>query len=321
MILLTGGTGFVGRHLTSQFVTDGRRVRVLSRAPGRVPLPDAVSWARGDLAEPAALQAALRDVRTVVHAAALLAGGPTPGAAFERVNARGTETLARVARDAGVRQFIHISSAAIYGEGPIATPHSEDSTLCPGTLYQRSKLLAEHALTAALDGSDVHWTILRPPELYGPDRPQTIAFFRAVARRRLWLHGPARAIVQPTHVADLIAAVRLVIDRDDLRREVINIGGSQILEFRDFISLIGVRVGNVPLQLSAPPWTRPLAGLASQAWAAVGKPPAILTRLSRAWTNRALNIEKARSLLGFEPVALEWGLDQTVSDMRRNGLL
>ena len=319
MILLTGGTGFVGRHLARQFVADGRQVRVLSRTPPA--LPDTVSWTQGDLTDPASLRVALRDVRTVVHAAAMLAGGPTPDAAFERVNAGGTKYLASAAREMSVRQFIHISSAAIYGDGTTAAPHLEDDALCPNTPYQRSKLSAERALAASLQGCEVRWTIVRPPDLYGPDRPQTIAFFREVAHRRLWLHGPARVLVHPTHITDLVTAVRLVIDRDDLQGQVINVGCAHPIEFRELISLIGARVGHTPAQLSAPRWSRPLAALALNAWAAGGKPPAVLARLSRAWINRAVSIEKARRLLGFQPLTLESGLDQTVAELRRRALL
>jgi nucleoside-diphosphate-sugar epimerase len=321
VILLTGGTGFAGRHLALEFVAAGRQVRVLSRTPGRVILPDAVSWAQGDLTDPDSLREALCDVDTVVHAGAVLRDGLTPDIALERVNTGGTEALARVARDMGVRRFVHISSAGVYGDGRTASPHRESDTPVPGTPYERSKLSAEQALIATLEGSKVHWTILRPQGLYGPDRPATAAFFRMVAQKRFWLHGPAHVIVHPTHIADLTVAVRLVLDRNDLHHEVINIGGARSLEFQELISLIGVCVGRVPFQLSIPRWTRPLAALASQAWAAAGKPPALFARFSRAWVNRAVSIENARRLLGFAPVALEWGLDRTAAELRRQGLL
>lgn len=321
MILLTGGTGFVGRHLVSQFVADNRRVRVLSRTPSTVSPTDSVSWALGDLADATSLRAALRDVRTVVHAAAALPGGLTPDADFERVNAVGTETLATAARQMGVRQFIHIGSAGVYGDGFTATPHRETDAPDPGTPYELSKLSAEGALASALEGSNVQWLILRPQGLYGHDRPATAAFFRMVARTKFWFHGSTRVLVHPTHVADLVAAVQLVVDRDDLQREVINIGGARPVEFPELISLIGANVGHTPFQFSVPRWTRPLAAMASQAWAAVGKPPSFLARLSRACVNRAVNTEKACRLLGFAPVALEWGLDQTAAELRQKGLL
>ncbi len=294
---------------------------MLSRTLGRVTLPDAVSWVQGDLTDPASLKAALRDVRVVVHTAALLPGGQIPNAEFERVNAGGTESLARAARDMGIQQFIHIGSAGVYGDGRTASPHQESGITAPSTPYEKSKLSSEQALTAALEGSRIHWTILRPQGLYGPDRPATAAFFRMVAQKKLWLHGPAHVVVHPTHIADLAAAVGLVLDRNDLQREVINIGGARALEYHELISLTGARVGHVPFQLCAPPWISQIAALTSRALAAVGKPPALLARLSHTWVNRGVSIEKARRLLGFEPLSLESGLDQTAAELSRRGLI
>lgn len=321
MILLTGGTGFVGRHLTAQFLADNRRVRVLSRDPGRCRAAEGLACVKGDIIDGVALRAALRDVRTVVHAAAVLPGGATREPDFEDVNARGTGVLARAAREMGVRRFVHVGSAGVYGDGRIKEPHRECDEPNASTPYERSKLSAERALASVLEGSDVKWTILRPQGLYGHDRPATAEFFRAVARRRLWFHGPVRVLVHPTHIADLVSAVRLVLDRDDLHAEVINVAGDRALEYRELISLVGRCVGHEPLQLCAPRWIRSLARLSSRAWGTLGSPPEMLARLSRESINRTVSIEKARRLLGFVPMELEQGIDQTAKELRRAGSL
>ena len=282
MILLTGGTGFVGRHLSRQLVSDGLSVRVLSRAPGCVPLPESIQWCPGDLSDEASLRAALEGIDAVVHAGAALGVAPD----LERVNAGGTEALARAARAAGVRRFVHVSSAGVYGDGAPQTLHRESDVPAPATPYERSKLAAERALASALEGARTVWTILRPPGLYGADRPATAALFRDVARKRIWLHGPTRVVVHPTHVSDLVAAIRIVLARDDLQGEVFNIGGERALEHSELIALIGARVGRTPLQLRA---------------------PALRT------VHRAVDISKARRVLGYAPMTLEAGLDQTAA--------
>jgi nucleoside-diphosphate-sugar epimerase len=221
----------------------------------------------------------------------------------------------------GARRLVHISSAGVYGDGATANPHAEDDAPRPVTAYQRSKLASERALVAALEGAPTQWTILRPSLVYAPDSPATAALFREVARRRLWLHGPARALMRPAHVADLVRAVLLVIDRDDLGHEVINIGGARSVDFRELISMIGERVGRSPIQLSAPRWIRRPADVATRAWRSAGQPPALLLRLAREWINASVSIDKARRLLGFEPVPLEWGLDQTAMELRLAGAL
>ena len=316
MILLTGGTGFVGRHLVQQFTIDARPLRVLSRTPGRITLPGTISWAAGDLRDAPSLHAALRGVDTVVHAAAVLPGSARTDSDLDAVNAAGTAAIARAAREMGVARFVQISSAGVYGDGGTAAPHRESDAPSPGNAYERSKLAAERALAASLADSRVSWTILRPQGLYAGDRPATAALFRKVATQRVWVHGSARVMVHPTYIADLVAAVALVIDRADLHSEVINIGGSRALELRDLIAMIGTQMEHTPRQVVLPRAAGRLAALLVRGWTAFGTPPAPLARQAREWINRAVNIDKARQLLGFTPVALEWGLDQTAAQLR-----
>jgi nucleoside-diphosphate-sugar epimerase len=316
VILLTGGTGFVGRHLVQQLMLGSRPVRVLSRTPRRVSLPEGVSWAAGDLGDERSLRAALRGIDTVVHAAAVLPGSAITDQALESVNAAGTGAIARAACEAGVMRFVHVSSAGVYGDGITAAPHRETDPPSPGNAYERSKLAAERELVAALDRSDIAWTILRPQGLYGADRPATAAQFREVATRRVWIHGAARVVVHPTHITDLATALALVIDRPELHAEVINIGGSRSLDLRELIALIGARVGHTPVQLSLPRVAGRFAALVGRVWSAFGTPPAMLMRQGRGLVNRAVSTEKAHRLLDFVPLPLESGLDQTAAQLR-----
>jgi nucleoside-diphosphate-sugar epimerase len=312
VILVTGGTGFVGRSLVPRLVSAGHGVRVLSRASGTAGLPQSVQWAQGDLTRPATIRAALLGVDTVVHAAAVVGGSDE--LLHQHVNAQGTAHLAAAAREAGVRSLIHVSSAGVYGDGTTATPHAEVDTPEPRTAYERSKLGAELALTEVLASSDVRWTILRPQGLYGPDRPATAAFFRTVARRRLWIHGPGQVIVHPTHVLDLVSAILLLLRRGDHQGEIFNIGGERAVHFRDLIEMVGRQMGRGPRQVALPALMGRWARLAQSLWP-IGT-PALLDRLGRRIVNRSVSIEKIRAQLGFEPMALEFGLGQTAAALQ-----
>lgn len=293
----------------------------MTRSPVPLGLPDAVECVAGDLTEPASLVGPLTGIRTIVHLAALVA--PPSGADhhLKAVNVRGTDALARAARTAGVARFIHVSSAGVYGEGSEAEPHRETDLPSPATPYEHSKLAAERALESVCSGSEISWSILRPTGVYGADRPATTAFFRSVARKRLWLHGPSRVLVHPTYVADLVGAIDQALCRGGLHREILNVGGERPLEFRELIRMVGARVGRRPLQLGAPAWGTTIARAAARCWRAPRRPPAALVRWSRPLVNRTVSIERARALLGFDPVALEWGLDTTAAELRRSGLL
>lgn len=311
MILVSGGTGFAGRHIVPSLAAQGKAVRVLSRRPKPALFGDGVVWVVGDLLDDHALDRALDGVETVVHAAGVVDGTAGPQGGLTRVNVLGAASLARAVRSSKVRRFLHISSAGVYGNGSQAAPHAEDDLARPVTPYERSKLDGERVVRETLGGSGIEWTILRPQGLFGPDRPDTVRLFRRVATVPVWLHGPARVLVHPTNVRDLVSAVSLVLMHGSSGGEVINIGGARALEFRDLIALIGERIGHTPAQVSAPSWLTTFAAAGARSCARLGLSAGRLERLAMPLVNRAVNIDKARRLLGFKPVPLEQGLDET----------
>jgi nucleoside-diphosphate-sugar epimerase len=295
VIAVTGGTGFIGRHLVAALLAEGRDVRVLTRSVDRARqmLPGA-ELHEADLGDEAGLRRALAGVHCVVHLAARLADG-APAASLEALNVAGTAALARAASAAGVERFIHGSSAGVYGDGYRPIPHTESDIPNPRTPYESSKLAAEAALRSALADGAVSWTIIRPTGVYGPGRPATLALYRDVATRRLWLHGPVRVLLHPSYLDDVVMGIRLVLDRDDLAGEIFNLGGERALPFQELIALVGAQMGHAPLQVSLP---------TALAW---GRSSVVC---------RVADLSKARVRLGFTPVPLADGIARTAAWVR-----
>ena len=110
MILVTGGTGFVGRALIRQLVANGQQVRTLIRPSARTPnLPRGVpvEVAVASLGDERGLRAALRGVEIVYH----LAGAEFQGARANilQIDARGTYNLSQAAAETRVRRFFYVS--------------------------------------------------------------------------------------------------------------------------------------------------------------------------------------------------------------------
>lgn len=321
MILVTGGTGFVGYHLVRRLLAEGHGVRVVTRNP---PSASAVGpeYIRGDLSDLDSLTRALNGVRTVVHLAACLEGPRVPPGDVERVNVAGTALLARCACAAGVERIVHASSAGVYGDGNREVAHREGDPANPSTPYEHSKVHSEGVLRETLEGTSTSWVVLRPAGIYGPGRPATASFFRQVQMRHAWLHSGARVIVHPTFVDDMVQAVRSALERKEAAGLVFNIAGERALPFPELVALVGVRLGRTPRQITAPRWVSMTARTWTRAAEVLGRqPPGIVARLGREILNRSLDTTQARVGLSFAPVPLEEGIDRTITWMRNEAML
>jgi nucleoside-diphosphate-sugar epimerase len=188
---LTGATGFLGMHLVRALDAAGYAVRVLARReppePGWGPVrPDVV---HGELSNPQALSALVKDAAAVVHCAGLIKAADLD--AFLAVNRDGTLRLAETARaEAPGAHFLLVSS--------LAARHPELSA------YARSKRAGE-AAAAQVFGDAL--TLVRPPAIYGPGDRATFAVFRAATLSPVLPVLAPEARVAVVHVEDAAADI------------------------------------------------------------------------------------------------------------------
>ncbi|KRE21351.1 NAD-dependent dehydratase [Bosea sp. Root483D1] len=177
-VLLTGASGFVGRHLLRDLTARGYRVRVASRGTAQE-ITGAEHVAIGDLGTPIDWQPLLDGVDHVVHSAGLAhADGAIAEERYRAVNTEATLALARAAQAAGIRRFVFLSSIRAQS-GPIASqPLTEADTPTPTDAYGRSKLAAEQGLARL----DLDWVALRPVLIYGPGVKANMAALLKLAR-------------------------------------------------------------------------------------------------------------------------------------------
>jgi nucleoside-diphosphate-sugar epimerase len=313
VILVTGGTGFVGRHLVDALLARGEAVRVLTRGTAPSQRRAGLEVAVGKFEDAESLQRAARGANIVVHLAASL---PLPGvtdAALHDFNVAATKAIADAARDNGVALFVHCSSGGVYGDGLSAAPHKESDPPHPETAYERSKLAAERAVVQSLSDTGVSWCILRPAGVYGAGRTATAAFFAEVRRRRLWVHATPNVIVHPTHVSDVVQVCVRLLDAADVRERVVNVAGQRAMRLQDYVALTASVLGVRAPQLVVPAFLgNPVARATGAAMRAARlSAPRVIDRAGRAYINRSLDTSLARQLLGFDPVDLISALRST----------
>ena len=216
-VLLTGATGFLGRHLLPELLAAGARVTCLVR-PGSDAsrLPAGVNIARGDCASGEGLSRALAGQEICIHMAALLFGLGWQD--YLRANGRAAAELGRAAQATPtLRRFVLVSSLAAAGPAadPASAPGSPDApdTPCrPVSAYGWSKLLSEEILGRALGERLV---VLRPPIIYGSGDKGLLPVFKGVARGVAVSPGLFRNFpVSVIHAADAAHAILLACGPD-----------------------------------------------------------------------------------------------------------
>ena len=194
-VLVTGGTGFVGREVVRQLCAAGHKVRLISRHPRRASTasqaaqpatpfalpPEAVG---GNVLEPASLKGAAGNCDAIVHLVGIISeiGEQT----FENVHFHATQNVLAEAKRAGVKRWIHMSAIGARPDAP--------------SRYHQTKWAAEETVRA----SGLDWTIFRPSIIYGPGD----GFISLFARISRWspvlpVMGNGRNLLQPVAVADV----------------------------------------------------------------------------------------------------------------------
>ncbi len=174
VVLVTGGSGFIGRAVQWRLLRDGMtHVRAATRRPVTDTPPGVDAVIVGGLEATTDWATALRSVDVVVHTAArvhvMRERAMDPLAEFRRVNVAGTVALGRQAAAAGVRRFVFISSIKVNGEQTLTgRPYRPEDVPAPVDPYGVSKREAEDGLRAIASETGMEVVIIRPVLVYGP---------------------------------------------------------------------------------------------------------------------------------------------------------
>lgn len=217
-VLVTGASGFLGGRLAEVLSDQGMTVRGATRLLSRARQLPRVDWVQCDLAREDQIRSALCDADTVFHCAALC-GAPGSLREYEEANLEGTMRLLRLAADAGVRNFIYVSSMSVY-----AAPRNAGSLLDETSPlderasergpYTRSKLAADQAVLdfARRHQSPAHrWPriiVLRPATIYGPGARVPLGRFQLPSSNaRPLIAGSPRIPAGLVYVDDVVDAM------------------------------------------------------------------------------------------------------------------
>lgn len=238
-VAVAGGTGLLGRAITTALLDAGHEVVVGSRRkPERDPIDPRATWTSADVTAPATLGALLQGVDAVIDAVQFPNSpieNPKKGYTFENIDLGGTRNLVDAARAAGTPLFIGLSGV---GAGEQAPYH-----------WLRFKWREEQYIAA----SGVPYTVFRPSWIYGP-RDVSLNRFLGFAKLLPFVPviGNGKTRINPLFIDDLASHVVAALSNDRARGQVYEIGGPEVLTMDDVIRTALRVVGKRRLLLHSP---------------------------------------------------------------------
>ena len=293
MILVTGGTGFVGGHLVRRLRKDGLPVRALARHPDRAQalIDLGVEVVPGDIADKTALEKAVDGIERVVHLVGIIQ--EAPGVTFRTAHVEGTRNVVEAARKAGVIHFFHQSAL---GTRPGAKSE-----------YHRTKWEAEELVRK----SGIPYTILRPSLIYGPGDRFTVRLTELLRRTPFMpVIGSGKSRVQPIYIDDVVSCMVKALTDDAFLNEIYEIGGPQQLTYEEvtaaIVEAMSIRRPSIhlPLFLMEP--------MARALEAVLSNPPLTTDQLIMMQEDNVCSMRDIRDAFGIEPVTFSEGLKKFI---------
>ncbi len=281
-VVVTGGSGFLGRHVVPLLVHRGDAVAAVTRsadAAHRVTGCGATAL-YGDLDDPVSIDQAFADsgADALVNLASL-GFGHAP-------------TVVAAAEDAGIKRAVFVSSTAIF------------------TKLDASSKETRRSAEDVVASSGLEWTLLRPTMIYGAPADRNMARLLRLLRRTplVPVPGGGHRLQQPVHVEDVARAVVAALDTPRAIGKAYDVAGPEPLTFREVIEqaaeAVGRRVRLVPVPLA------PLATFLRLYERVVDRPHLKGEQLERLAEDKAFDISAARQDLAFEPRPFAEGIRQ-----------
>lgn len=224
-IFISGGTGFVGKHLCRELLARGHSLKILVHR--RVGAPEQnVVQVEGDVTSPESVLSAMAGCDAAINLVGIIREFPDRGITFQRLHVQATATVVDMAVKAGIGRYLHMSALGVRTEASSG--------------YHRSKYAAEEHVRR----SPLNSTIFRPSVIFGPED----AFINQLASLVRLLPavpviGNGRYRLQPIHVDDVARCFAMALENPETVGQTYALCGPDRVSYNELLDLVGAALG------------------------------------------------------------------------------
>ena len=314
-VLVTGGTGFIGKHLVRELTKRDYDVVCLVRKTSRTEILDAmgVRYLICDMTDPADVERAFDRVlpRAVAHCAAQVMG--TDESELCRINVTTTRNVLNACSSYKIDRLVYLSSVSVIS-GNEETPLTEGLPYKASNAYGRSKIEAERLVVAYRD-KGLKAAIIRPCMVYGEDEPHMLdSICEAVTKKRIPLFDvPGMDMrLQLIYISNLMQVLLAAMEKEEALTGTFMAADREVITIRKSLEILYDEIGK------GDPFVIP-----SWVMRACMMIPFVERKIRKKFKDRVYDISRATDILGYDPkVSTEEGLRKVVKywKMRRKKL-
>jgi nucleoside-diphosphate-sugar epimerase len=302
--LVTGASGFIGKHLVRTLVEQGRNVRCLVRETSNTQYLDdlGVELYYGDLLDKDSLKDTAKDVNIVYHLAGLIHSKYSRH--FYKVNFDGTRNLIEICCPKKIERFVFLSSIAAVGpnqkRGVLLNEKSPCSPISP---YGRSKFKAEQFLTQIFKMTGFPGIIIRAPLIYGPvERSDIITkIICLIQKGHIFVVGDGKNLRSFCYIDNLIQGLIAAERSNNSVGEIYFVSDESAYTYDEIFQNIAEQFGTTLKETHLPRWLGEICGLAFRALSVMGFYSLPLYMTWNMVLDMACDIKKAKETLNYKP--------------------
>jgi nucleoside-diphosphate-sugar epimerase len=293
-ILVTGGTGFLGKRLVQKLATK-HKVTVFSRKRND-DFPKNVKMVNGDIRDKESLESAFMESKPdIVYHLAICLNESDPE--MYEINAKGTKNVAELCKRNSIKQLIFMSSSGVLGETRI--PSKEDFPYRPKTSYERSKVESEHWIKK----SGVPYTIIRTTIIIGSNMIWAQIF--EAARKGYPVIGSGKNYFHLVYVEDIVRMLLLAAGNSKAFNQTFHVASKDTPTYYEVYRMIAEELDVKMTDKKIPLHVAYAAAFMHKVKRRLqGKQPSLTkskSSIDRLVRNRIISTDKAKKVLGFEP--------------------